>query len=349
MKLKFDKLIEQNIAPKGAKMIGVYNPDGERMFKIPLGRLAPKKEKPIYSFGVISDTHIYSEGENYYENFNYKLENTLSFFEEQGASFVCHAGDITNRGFITDSGELKTDQFETYKGICDNHPNMPVYAVTGNHDGYEHGGKYAEIAHITNYLTQLEQYTGNGLYYAVECQNDLFAFIGQPTMSIPMNEEEISWFENLLIGNQEKRCFVFVHSLLKNDSGNPNNAYQSYLFENSSAGFSGIKQRFLDVITSHANCYLFHGHSHFMPELQEVDETTNYTNKNGFHSIHIPSLSAPAYLNEAGERGQDPNKSYGYLVDVYEDCIVLRARDFGIYENGVMVNPKWVSIATYKI
>ena len=42
-------------------------------------------------------------------------------------------------------------------------------------------------------------------------------------------------------------------------------------------------------------------------------------------------------------------QSLGYLVDVYEDCVVLRARDFGVVGNNTMINPQWLPIATYKI
>ena len=42
-------------------------------------------------------------------------------------------------------------------------------------------------------------------------------------------------------------------------------------------------------------------------------------------------------------------QSLGYLIDVYEDCVVLRARDFGVVSGNAMINPEWVPIATYKI
>lgn len=348
MKIKFDKLIEQNIAPKGAKMIGVYDSNGERMCGIPLGKLTPRRDNPLYSFGLISDTHIQCNS-NVAELFSSKLDNALTFFEEQGASFVCHAGDVTNRGFIDGNGVFASDQFAEHKRICDLH-NIPVYVVAGNHDSYTHGGKYEDIAPITNYIAELEQFTGNGLYYSKEEQGDLFIFIGQPKMTLPMNSEEITWFESLLSENKGKRCFVFVHPFLKDDSGNPKDAYESYLFETTAAEFVGIKQRFLNALIGHGNCYLFHGHSHFAPACQIEDKSTNYTNKNGFHSIHVPSLSSPANINEGGERVGNTASSFGYLVDVYEDCIVLRARDFGIYIGNSMPEfPTWHAIATYKI
>jgi hypothetical protein len=182
----------------------------------------------------------------------------------------------------------------------------------------------------------------------VERQNDLFVFIGQPSMVLPMNEEEISWLESTLVNNKSKRCFVFVHPFLKDDSGNPLDIYQSYLFENTSTEFAGIKQRFLNALNTHGNCYLFHGHSHINPSEQTKDKLTNYTNKNGFHSIHVPSLSSPASISVYGDRVGNTNSSNCYLVDVHEDCIVLRG--YRMYYYGLTPqNSSWHAIATYKI
>jgi hypothetical protein len=85
---------------------------------------------------------------------------------------------------------------------------------------------------------------------------------------------------------------------LENDSGNPKNTYSSILLPNTSSLFLRLK----NSLISHGKAMLFHGHSHFSPELQKIDKDTNYCNKNGFHSFHIPSLTFPAYISETGTR-----------------------------------------------
>lgn len=71
-----------------------------------------------------------------------------------------------------------------------------------------------------------------------------------------------------------------------------------------------------------------------MFECQVEDETANYTEKNGFKSIHIPSLSRPRYIKRSpADRDKLPPVEYkgaetqGYIVDVYEGCIVLNGMD----------------------
>lgn len=324
MRYEYTHLIPQNVAPSGVNKIGVYK-DGKKIFSIPVGRLTPPEGEKLYSFGLISDTHLAPASYGVAEG---RFDAALTWFEGQGAAFVCHAGDITNHGLQNSDGTADLQQFAEFKKICDQHPNLPVYAVCGNHDSY--------FSPITNNLTELEEYTGHGLYYTITYQSDLFVFIGQPSSGSPMNEDELTWLESLVVRNADKRCFVFIHPYISSDSGNTLNIYGNALLPASST----ITARLKTALISHGKSVIFHGHSHFMQSMQELDETTNYTNKNGFHSVHVPSVGFPAYVAN-GSRTQSTTESYGYLVDVYDGYIMLRGIDF--------VNDKWSAHGTYKI
>jgi hypothetical protein len=56
--------------------------------------------------------------------------------------------------------------------------------------------------------------------------------------------------------------------------------------------------------------------------------------------VHIPSLTRPAYVVD-GTRSGDDTLSYGYVMDVYSDCIVLNGMDF--------INNECVPLGTFKI
>ena len=325
MKYIYDGFIKQNIAPVGAKRLVIYNEDDVEVFSIALGTLAPPTENKLYSFGLISDSHLQpATGINE----DMKLDNALTWFEEQGAEFVCHCGDITNHGFWNSDGTQDLTQFAEFQRICNLHPNLPVYAVCGNHDSY--------FQSITGTLTNLETYTGHGLYYSVTKDDDMFIILGQPTGATPMSTEAFQWLQNTLSSNSSKRFFIFVHAYL--DSGNAHNSYGNNLFE-SWANTSEFK-----TLLSNYNTTLFHGHSHITFDHQKTDKTANYAN-NGFHSIHVPCVMGYREIIE----GETPFESLGYLVDVHENFIILRARDFGKESSGAMIDPKWVPIATYKI
>lgn len=320
MAYQYSGLIPENIAPKEASQIGVYNAGGKRVIGIPLGRLAQPAGTKRYSFGLISDTHIcpdISDG----PAVSARLDSALTWFEEQGAAFVANCGDLTNVGFENPAGTYNPVQFEEYKRILGLHPNLPVYGACGNHDSYN--------APIAGYEDELIAYTGHGLQFTVEHDGDAFIFFGQPKSStlyvdgstIPV--PELSWLEAQLTNNKDRRCFVFIHPYLNDDSGNPLGVHPTPI---EPAPY--VHNIIVNAIVNHGRAVLFHGHAHFMPSVQELDDTTNYTDKNGFPSVHVPSLAWASFIDSNNEMKKDTSEGYGILVEVYDDCIVLRGWDF---------------------
>lgn len=328
MRYMYKGFIPPNIAPKGAKKVGVYNANGERVAEIPLGRLAPVSKTKLYSFGLVSDLHLTAER----TETSTHLDKALTYFESQGCLFCAHAGDMTNIGFWydRDDTEIYLGQFAEYKRICDLHPNLPIYGICGNHENYN---KY-----ITENLAELEEYTGHGLHYTIRNGNDLFIFIGQPTPARTINKEELQWLYETLEANRNIMCHIFLHVFPKDDSGNPKNCYAE-------AVFGEYDNHVKNLLKHYKNTILYHGHSHTKFVCQEIDETANYTEKNGFRSLHIPSSAASRdiVLQNDGiyKRVTDSSSSQGYLVDVYEDCIVFNGIEF----NSEKVEP----LGTYKI
>lgn len=329
---KYKHFIPENTAPVGAKSIGVYDENGRKVYSIPLGGLKPTNTPKLYSFCALADTHIT------YDTANADFQRALTYAEEN-CDFTCIAGDLTSQGSVE-------SQFAEYKSIVDTYsPTKPVYAITGNHEHYDgYSDKY------------LEKYTGHPLYYSFAKGNDVFIMVGHygsykgdgigwlatETWSV----EELQWLYETLEANRNKRCFVFTHVLPhEHRVGNPSNLYvtagKPLLWYTDDAG---IGQAFMSLMRHYKNTILFHGHSHTRFWLQELDAKANYSDTDGYRSVHIPSLSVP----------RDPNgtkltnvyaESEGYIVDVYDDYIVLNGRDF--IDNDA--DGHGIGIATYRI
>ena len=332
MAYKYTHFIPQNIAPKGATQIGVYDSSGNEVCTIPLGRLTPPNSGKLYSFGLVSDIHLYKTEPAW--KANAKFDNALSFFENNGCVMCAHSGDITQTGFFNDGDAVNMDaaQFAKYKAICDKH-TIPVYGICGNHESY--------VKPITNNLTELKTYTGNDLYYKVEYQNDIFIFCGHPAATIPMSDEAFAFLSETLSANSDKRCFVFVHPVWNDDSGDAGGVYSTHSGLGGTLLSSWSKGAALkNLLKQYPRAVLFHGHTHIKLEEQEKDEALNYTNKNGFHSVHIPSLGRPRDIID-NELVYTNSESQGYIVDVYEDCIVLNGMDF--------INNQPVPLGVFKI
>lgn len=322
--------IPQNTAPAGAQKIGVYDSNGKKVLSVPLGGLAPVAKAKLYSFGLLSDLHVWKVESSW--GGNGKLDKALKFIQDSGCAFCAHCGDITQTGLYDegDKATLVPTQFEVYKSICDKY-TIPVYGICGNHENY--------VVPITSNLTELKYYTGTDLYYTIEQGDDLLILIGQPSYNEVMGDDALQWLSDTLADNQNKRCFVFIHSYIEEDSGDAVDYRENSIFD--SWGVTKTNA-FMDVMRQYPNAILFHGHSHMKFECQEYDEHATYTERNGFKSVHVPSVGKPRDIDlETGETPEDNNGSQGYIVDIYDDCIVLNGWDF--------VGNKPVPSGTYKI
>ena len=327
---KYSHFISQNIAPKGATKIVVYDKAGNPVYERPLGKLAQPTENKLYSFGLVSDIHLWKVMSSW--NGNVKFDNALSYFEKEGCIMCLHCGDMTQTG-LYDEGDKNTlvpTQFEKYKEIREKH-TIPIYGLCGNHENY--------INPITKNLSELKYYIGIDLYYTITQGNDLFILLGQPDYNAVMSDEALQWLYETLEENRNKRCFVFIHPYIEEDSGDPLGLRENSIFD----GW-GVKKTtsFKNIMRHYKNALLFHGHSHMKFEYQTLDVNANYTERNGFKSIHVSSISKPRNIIEAtGETPDDNEASQGYIVDVYDNYIIL---------NGInLITNTPIPLGTYKI
>ena len=274
------------------------------------GHLAtPDKGSKIYSFAALSDIHMQ------YETGPADFQAALTYLDSNIVDFICICGDLTNNG--------TADELSQYKEYVDTYAKAPVYAIAGNHEGYN-----------SNILDILETYTGQPLYYSFTKGNDVFVMLGvkSSTNGILFADGELQWLYEQLEANRNKRCFVFEHVFPKTNSLG--------LYNNSIWGstetdvFEGLMKHYHNVI-------LFHGHSHLRYDLQtEYGEGTNYDYDFGCHSVHISSLASPRDANESDNGWVNIYAdSEGYIVDVYENGIHLQGRDF--------VKGEFLPIASY--
>lgn len=317
---KYDKLIPENIAPYNALRIGIYKEENnKRIGVIDLRHLRPSNlGQKLYTFGALSDIHLQ------YNTAQEDFQKALTFLNEtEDVEFTCICGDLTDNG--------EDDDFETYVNYINTYsPNTPVYECAGNHDAYDN-----MIA-----FDRLKPYTGHDLYYTFTQGDDLFIMFGtqyydtKGTVLDPFSIESLQWLYETLEANRNKRVFLFQHYLRFDGSGKPyppapTGDVLSYCTEGKV--FKSLTEHYKNVIW-------FHGHSHTKFECQEDCSYANYDRMFGCHSVHIPSLAVPRDY-ENNEYVTKYAESEGYVVDVYENHIVLRGRDF--------VKGEFLPIATY--
>lgn len=312
----YNNFIVQNVAPPNATNIFVYNANGTKVCEIPVGTLAfPRAGDKLYSFGAISDIHLQ------YETAQDDFQRALTYLNEaEDVAFTCICGDLTHTGSHSDLTDYKT-YVDTYS------PDTPVYAITGNHECWS-GLDLVNV--ISDYIEQ-------PLYYSFTHRNDVFIMVGivKEQEGALFTTAELQWLYETLEANRNKRCFVFTHVRPQDGCGN---AYEIYTYDL----WGGTEQIVFESLMKHyKNAHLFHGHSHLKFDLQTKDNLANIDSLFGGWSIHIPSLSVPRTGSVVGasSRQEIYADSEGYVVDVYENGIYLKGRDF--------VNEKFLPIASY--
>lgn len=327
---KYTHFIPENIAPAGAKKIGVYDSAGNRVLCIALGPLAlPNLGTKKYSVGLLSDTHTntYSNAQDSY----YDLERAISWLSNN-AEMTCVSGDLANLRYDYDGGLQK------HKEIVDaNKGDMEVYEIAGNH---EHWDSNAAVIAMTD--TEIKSYTGYPLYYTVSNQptneasrnyyspvvgEDVYIMCGYAD-SLQFNTTTIQWLYEVLEANRNKRCFLFVHAPI-DDAQHCGDALNVITWD----GIGSYKTVFISLLKHYKNVTWFHGHTHAMLEMQDYLQSlnpplpANYDFTDGVHSIHIPATAISRDIS-SGSRFDDVTTSQGYVMDVYENHIVLKGRDF---------------------
>ena len=340
----YKHFIPENVAPKGAKRIGVYDGDGKRICTVPLGRLAPVEKEPLYSFGLVSDCHTFktatvADGE---WKGNQKLKNALSYFSAQGCAFVIGCGDFTQTGFyLNSSTDYNESQMLNYKEMIDQYA-IPIFEIFGNHENYngrnitDNLARAKELTRIpaTAYTVSsapdadtVEGTTVRPNRYA-PVEDDLYILCGQSTSGGVMSADDYDWLVKMLSDNTDRRCFVVVHSYMEEDSGDPLDYRENSIF-----GTWTKTAEFVALLKQYPNVILFHGHSHMKFEYQEDDTIANYATVKGYKSVHVPSLGMPRDIVPDAADGkytpEDFKSSQCYRVEVYDDRITLSGLELG--------------------
>ena len=354
MRYVYTHFIPENIAPKGATQIVIKSGE-EETCSIPkslFGDMTHPTGEPDYSVGWVSDCHTLKTATINDTNYqsNVKLRNALSYFAAQGCVMVIGCGDFCQTGFYLDNkDDYNESQMVNYRDIIGAYP-IPVYELYGNHENY-HG------RNITDNLARAKELIGiPHTAYTVSSApdsdsvvgtttrpnryapvgDDLYIMCGQPTQGAPMSADDFDWLKNILEANKNRRCFVAVHSYIEGDSGDPLDVRTNSIF----SGWSKTAE-FKALLSQYPKAMLTHGHSHTTLECQTVDLRANYTEVNGFKSVHVPSCGNP--LTVTGSNPDGTPYSQCYIMDVYADCVALNGLTY--------VDGKWmpVAVGTYRI
>lgn len=308
----YNSLIDLNVVPSNAtKVVLVKDNDIKASINIP-SDFEKITDTPLYSVGLISDTHIDGDGTDTADSIN-DFKKALTLFANENVDFIAHCGDVTE--------DNRESDYTAYSNAVVNN-TIPIKTIAGNHDSY----------------SSLENITGNSLYYEYSTNDDIYLFLGcyQGSSSNPFSDEELSWLQTKLSTYKNKRVFLFFHYYC-DPVGDAND------LDNDDLGTTEQALTFRNLMNSYKdNVIYFSGHSHLTYKMQELVSNANVSLASDDMPIrvHVPSTGRPRVLNN----GSITNEYVGSecsIMDVYSDYIVLKGYDLSI--NKIM------PIAMYKI
>lgn len=341
----------KNIIEKVNAATGIIHTDLTSAVQTLIDRYEAEPSVLLYSFGAVSDTHIQyggTEADGDYNGVN-DFERALAYLDDK-VDFICVCGDLV--------AWASADYMAQYKSKINDSTltSKPVYECAGNHETYPEQGVSGEIdKSLWEETTGWANHKANGcagdsLYYYFKKGDDVFIMLSLVDAApyATFANGALEWLENVLETNRNKRCFVFQHVHDENDStADPSHSYSDML--NGTEG-----QQFINLMKHYKNAIWFHGHTHLSVAMGlDADgyktDNADYSPVStalGYKSVHIPSLQGERYYNPTNNAlvssykyyGTDGNTyttqggshAEGYIIDVYNDKIVVRGIDFAV-------------------
>lgn len=275
-----------------------------------------------YSFQVLTDLHASADHKAHIPNLKMALRDVTKNSPNSIGIFT--AGDNTDRGTQAQYDLL----LQTINEVKAEVKLPPITFAIGNHDEV-YGGTYQEEVErfIRNFNTP-------GLYYSVVKNGTKFIMLGSEEQSTAgtISDTQLAWLQSELASvDTNMPVFVFLHQPLKDTvSGTlswKNNGIQRwYLGEAAGNKLHGI-------LKNYPNAIFFSGHTH-----SSFEQEQPMLYGNGVDATFI-NASSTAYL--WGDDNLDFQGSQGLYVEVYEDYILVKGRDF--------TRSKWCAVAQFLI
>ncbi len=320
-------------------------------------------DKPLYSFGALSDVHFNRYYLSLGDDALVTFPNALKFLEKAGASFVGMSGDLSNSG--------KRSAFEKFNSVTSQF-DFNVFTCTGNHDVNNHDfqndfdiDSWRELVNTGVYgdkkVPGILEVAPNNLdfTYSIPGGNgDVFIFLsqiawsyGNPETSRLLEDSQLSWLSGQFEKYKSKNVFLFFHTFLADLDGVSGTAEgdiltsKGYSYDGSFTFGAKDEVQFRALLKKYKNVVFFNGHSHWNYSLQSINSKLNISNYDGEYCtmVHIPSVTGPRYTTDgySKEIVQNLRNSFGDIVTVYPNRIVFTACDF--------LKGQFISNATYMI
>ena len=250
---------------------------------------AERPDEIITSFAVVSDIHVES---NHPEPYN-SLKGVL-----QGIKVGKDIDAVVYTGDNVMNGQVLEDVF-FYSAVRAVMPAKNNYVITGNHDLGNGEGDYSKFR--SNFILFNKLVLGNDideLYYYKVVNGCYMIFMSSEDLCVGdyvISDEQLNWLKGVLDKAQAENAPILVF-----------NPHPIYLVRDRDY------REIAWLLQKYDNLVYFHGHYH------NQLTTDSFYEWHGVDCINVPRAT----------ENSDYDPGSGLVVEVYEDEIVVRSRDF---------------------
>ncbi|MDN3016334.1 metallophosphoesterase [Paenibacillus sp. BSR1-1] len=271
---------------------------------------------PDLQLAVISDTHISTTKQSVVKKFETALQDLNTVAPEYDVLAV--GGDMTDHGL--------SSEYDLFNSVlkANMNQNASTFMVIGNHEWMEK--KVNRNSNVTD-SQLIERFKSKmnvpGIYYDQSIQGYHFITIAgeksESTMlstykneadadSAYISDEQFNWLEQTLANDAKstKPIFVFLHQPITGT------------VYGSEWGAGLEDQKILALLKKYPQVILFSGHSHY-----PLNDSSSIVQD----GITMVNTSSVAYTYTKGT-GKNTVQSQGYVVNVYDDRVEFKAREF---------------------
>ena len=276
-------------------------------------QVRPKDEDALQlSFATLSDSHLTDAG--------VARQTMLSqgFRDLDGkVDAIVVVGDMTNHG-------ERTQYQKFYDCVNKSIKASKFLPVVGNHDTRTENLREKKPTY--EFIRAYNEYSGKNLtkpYFTEEVKGYTFIVLFTENLS----DEQISWFDSEMekAAKKDNPIFVMCHW--------PINGVCGQMEIDPGMGMGEQSDKVQAILEKYKNVFYFCGHVHAGLRGEVSNKLFGHQSVETINGVHYINLPSYMYLNTDGwasNNGGNLLSGCGYIAEVYENEVVLRARNYAL-------------------
>ena len=283
------------------------------------GNIKHQKEGCNASIAVISDMHM---KDNFIRQGMLELGYADMASAEDKLDAVAFCGDITDHGYI--------DMWECFAEATAKYDLAEqLILVEGNHDTW--GPDRDDLSTVKQtFIDYNKKVAGRDvteMYYSTTVNGYPVIVLGSEGdhTSATVSQAQIDWFA----GEMEKASetglpiFIFCHQPFNKTHGLPKTWEMEKNPDWDDGGIGEASDTIKNIMKQYNNVFYISGHIHAGFETEASDLYSSVEKHNGYTLINVPCYMYPDVI-----RGGHITNGTGYVIEIYDGEVLLRARNF---------------------